>query len=162
MTVGTPCIDSNSQVSKYYSALELNNALDCPLDAQSNLKEDPRFTNVDPDFNLDLEEWEHLQNNGVADILSDMYEKYPDVGEKPSRKSNNQLNLFARNTIPWSLKCEIEDGLDRQYGLDQFTMIMDTGRESLDYIATFSLVSVMVVSVLSFCGFCGILGLIAA
>lgn len=90
-----------------------------------------------------------------------MYDLYPEIGKDPSNKSVNKMSLSVRNTIPWSLECELKEGLSREHGMSLFTLKMDVDADTGGEIELLSLVFIIVLSVLALFGFCGSLGVMA-
>lgn len=47
------------------------------------------------------------------------------IGGSPEEKNWNRLTFKARNTIPWSLECELEGDKTRAYGYEQYKISME-------------------------------------
>ena len=57
-----------------------------------------------------------MTDNGVSDILTGIsgYEEEEQIGGRdPEERNVNKLRLSTRNTIPWSLECELNSDKDR-------------------------------------------------
>ena len=54
-----------------------------------------------------------MRENTVALILEESPSYLRLVGNSPMAKNNDRLTLKVRNTIPWSLECELERDEDR-------------------------------------------------
>lgn len=148
-------------MSSHFSDLELSRVTDCPVVAWTSDRVDPRFKNIDQADRFKIDEWRIYESNGVAEILKSMHEKYPEISAEPSLKSENKLGLYVRNTVPWSLECEVLHGMDRQFGFQQFSVEMEVATETQVSIDKLSLASIVVVCVLTFCGLCGSLVILA-
>lgn len=67
---GKSCMDSDSQVSINFFPVELQRASECPLEKTTNMKNDPRYSDVfDERVTLQYKEWDLMMENGVADLL---------------------------------------------------------------------------------------------
>ena len=120
MSTFRACMDSDSQVSSNFYPIELNRATTCPLELTTKLTFDPRYRDVASDTGLfEYGEWDIMRENGVDLILESLPSyRYSLGGLDPSVKNNNKLSFKVRNTIPWSLECELEKGEDRYYGYE--------------------------------------------
>ena len=64
----------------------------------------------------------------MSTILQSLSGYWFELGLNPvvveEQKNRDDLKLFTRPTIPWSLECELVDGYDRQYGIEQFSLTL--------------------------------------
>ena len=109
MSAFSACMDSDSQVSSNYYPVELNKATTCPLEPTTQLTFDPRYRDVASDGLFEYGEWDIMKENGVDLILESLPSyRYSLGGQDPEVKNSNTLSFKVRNTIPWSLECELE------------------------------------------------------
>ena len=77
---------------------------------------------------FNLNEGKLVQDNGVFSIMENFTSYGYLINEEPAdvliEKNRDDLKLYTRPTIPWSLECELVDGYDRQYGLEQFSLTL--------------------------------------
>ena len=67
-----------------------------------------------------------MKENQVATILVSLPSYYDEIdGNSPVSKLDNVLSLKVRNTIPWSLECELENDADRELGYKMYTISFD-------------------------------------
>ena len=98
-------------MNPFYYTLELNKYDECPLEKVNNLQTDPRY-NYDEiggtysSFEIDY--WSFVRKNGVAQILLSLPSYWRDAGVTTPEKSSKPMKMNWRNTIPWSLQCELE------------------------------------------------------
>ena len=119
-------MDSESQVSSDFYPIELNRATTCPLEPTTKLTFDPRYRDVGSEGLFEFGEWDIMKENGVDLVLESLPSyRFSLGGIDPVVKNKNVLSFKVRNTIPWSLECELEKGEDRYYGYDQFSISLD-------------------------------------
>ena len=139
MSTNKACMDSDSQVSSHYYPIELNKATSCPLEPTTAMIVDPRYRNAASDGLFEFGEWDIMKENGVQQILEALPSyRYSLGGIDPSVKNSNTLSFKVRNTIPWSLECELVKGEDRYYGYEQFSISLDQESgtvESMEYLS---------------------------
>jgi len=56
-----------------------------------------------------------MQDNGVARILTGLPSNSNTMFES---KDENEISLSTRNTIPWKLECELNEGYSRDFGYE--------------------------------------------
>ena len=77
---------------------------------------DPRYTIYSDTLDstsFNLIEWDVMEENGVGQKLWKKSNYVRNIGGNPASLKTKQLTFSTRTTIPWSLKCEIEEGKDR-------------------------------------------------
>ena len=74
-----------------------------------------------------------MEENGVDEIIKSLpsYLELVNIDLKRERK----LQFNTRNTIPWKLECE-RKGLDREYGLRSFKIVLKQDKELVEDLST--------------------------
>ena len=84
-------------------------------------------TTIAGSFNL--KEGNLQTENKVSTILQSIRSYLRELGNNKAiiddQKNRKDLKLFTRPTIPWRLECELVDGYDRQYGIEQFNLSLN-------------------------------------
>ena len=65
------------------------------------------------------------------------------------KRNDNILHFNTRHTIPWKLSCELEQGKDRAYGLEQFSLTMNIDKRAEEPLRDYSTAAVSAISIFS-------------
>ena len=71
----------------------------------------------DYDSTFQLQEWKVMNESRVDEMLTSLHNFAYFHNGSIKKRDDVYMSFSTRNTIPWSLSCEIMDGKDRNFGL---------------------------------------------
>ena len=107
----SPCMNPSSQSGNYFYITELEQNVDCPVEINSGLRLDPRYTGLDQSqFSTNMLAVEK------ASSVNSMLTLQPDYGlyvPQNSLKSSVLYYGWTRQTFKWDIQCEWDGTMSR-------------------------------------------------